>query len=129
MPTHCLAHKESSFPPIGLVAVVRAAAKLQVFHSRGTSVRVRHDMVPLEERLLSAAALGPDERALTAIARPHRTPDVTGDVARARFVSNGSARELHDRKPLLLSLLQQYLQRPLDDRGWIRVRNPMPQQV
>jgi hypothetical protein len=66
--------------------IVRATSKRETVHDSSTAVRERDDVMNLQEAALGAAALGADERALTAIAGPHLT------LHRGRYVSRARRR-------------------------------------
>jgi hypothetical protein len=67
----------------GLIAVVRAAPKLNVLSCGLTTRAVWHNVVVLQEALFAAAApRAADECALPVVTEPHRALDLGWDVAR-----------------------------------------------
>src|SRR5687768_11360899 len=62
-----------------LILVVRAAAKLDVLDGRRSALRIRHDVVKLEESPLGTAALRTDETASAIVALPDRPSNIGGD--------------------------------------------------
>ena len=66
---------------LGLVGVVGGAANREILDRRRTAARLRPHVVELEApRLRAAAAVGRDESAALAVARPDLTPHLGRDV-------------------------------------------------
>ena len=114
---------------LGVVDVVASTSELDVFNRCLTTRRIRLHVVEFEETALGAAALTPDKRALTAVARPHRSPGRGRDVARSRCALAGMARRVGGCRFLPLQLLQQQTERAIEDFRRITIQHAMSQEI
>ena len=111
-----LPHQTISEEHARLILVVRAAAELNVFGGRRTTLRIGGDVMEFEECRLAASAFASDERAASLIASPDDTPNSCWYVTARRglFVtvrSRGCARG----EPSMLDLLDQQRQCAVQD--------------
>jgi len=66
---------------LGLISIVSAASELDVLDRRFSTGSVGHDVMELEERpRCTSVPILCSESALTAVARPHRPPDLGRNV-------------------------------------------------
>lgn len=76
-----LAHRPDAEDLLGFIAVMCPAPQLDVLDRRLPAGRVGLDVMELQEApLLAAPPRAADERALPAVALPHRPPDLCRDV-------------------------------------------------
>src|SRR5438045_2415945 len=102
---------------------MRAAAQLDVLDRGFATCGVGTHVVELQPTAFSAAtARAADECAARAVAHPHRALDLVRDVARAWLRTLARARCLRRPELLLREVLQQEVQRPIEDLRDVPVR-------
>jgi hypothetical protein len=111
------------------VHVVRATPELDVLEDGLATGGVWFRMVEFQKATLCATAVRADERALTAIAFPDRSPHCSRNVTRSRSRQASRARSLRRGELGLFEIGHEQRQGPIKDRGWITVWNRVPQQI
>jgi hypothetical protein len=86
-------------------------------------------MVVFKKSALGAATVRADERTLSAIAGPDFAFDLRGNVARAVISVARCSWASSGRVSGLVEVLQQKLQRSIEDRSRIAIRDNMTQQI
>ncbi len=115
--------------PVGLVNVVGAAPQRQIDHRCLPPYRVGIDVVKLQEGAFAAAAAAPrDEGTLASITQPDGTLDVSRDVAGPGGCRRDWARLRRRGELPPGDVLQQQLQRPVEDCARITVGDLAPQE-
>ena len=102
-----------------LIRIVRAAAQLDVLDCRRSADGIGLYVVELQERALSAASFGPDERAAAAVTSPHGAPHRCRDVARGSRAWCRRARTIGLGETLAFELVDQERHGAIEDGGGI----------
>jgi hypothetical protein len=120
---------EAAEDQFALVDVVGAAAQRDVVHRRRPLVPEGLDVVPFQEPPRRAAARPADERALPTVPLPDCANHVGRDVTGAIFGCARGPRSGRRGQLLLLDVLQQQVERTLEDGRGIAARDLAAEQV
>src|SRR5688500_13364155 len=108
---------------------MRAAAQLDVRRNRRTSGGARHNVVELQESALAASTTRTAARAKSAIPTPDLAPHSRRDVTGSSLPGARLARTRGARALLLLQLIDQRGQCPIEHHCQIAARNGVPEQI
>ena len=126
-PGALLAHEVRPEEQPRLIGIVRAATQLDVLFRRHSAYGVRLHVVELEERALTAASFGPDERAAPTITSPHGAPHRRRDVARGSRAWRGRACAFSLGETLAFELVDQERHGAIENFGGIPRRHDVTQ--
>ena len=107
---------------------MRAATQLDVLYRRRSAHGIGLDVVELQERALTAASFGPDERAAATVTSPHGASHRGRDVARGPRAWFRRARTLSLGEALAFELVDQERDGAIEDFGGIPRGHRMTQQ-
>jgi hypothetical protein len=111
---------------LGLVTIMRGAAKLQVFDCRRASWRVRHYMVEFEKASLFTSAGWAFKPATSTVSGPDPAPDGCGHVTRVIARGYCIARTIGGSQLPPFECLEQQTDSLVKDCGRISMGQSMP---
>ena len=90
-----LSRQQGSKEQLRLIAIVPAAAQLNILRRRGSSGREGDDVVELQEAAFGASTIRPDEGTLASVARPDVTDPLPRptNIHRYPFASRAAVRK------------------------------------